>query len=400
MASTDTVNTALEQAKTANSSLLYVHLHSWNSSSLTPTVLSYFNLSMQGIGGPGNYFSQDKANWSHHSGMTASQSNLTNLKILISHLRDDSFSFIIADCGDGSCTNISAYNPEFGQAAGQVKSLANGFDGRAEPLFEQPGFQLEKLLILLGDKYRENIRYPMDKATTDTGEFLRAYFADHSVLSLRAYNPTQSDLGNFSRTDFSHITPSKKTVSLNGRRYFRSAGVYALPGQTFEVTRTDSATTSVNIFINTQRSASTKEFEGGKYIWPKYLQSKATPIAPGQTLQLTHPYGGPVQVDLGELGESISLSFSSIGLHPHWQGPEDDASFTEVMAKGDFDWAELATEQFEVHSQLDKMRNTLSNPKWSIGSTLASHSEEYVHNYPPCIGRFKRRQYRNSARNS
>lgn len=153
----------------------------------------------------------------------------------------------------------------------------------------------------------------MNMASSDTTKFLEAYFADHIQYNYRTFNPAQPDLGNFSRGDFSHITPSNRTVTLTSKGPFQSAGVYALPGQTFKVSRLDdNSTATTNIFINSLRSAASKPFSSNGYIRPKYLQSVRISLQPGETIQLTSPYGGPVQVGFsGESGLPTTLILST-----------------------------------------------------------------------------------------
>ncbi|NRA61715.1 MAG: RICIN domain-containing protein, partial [Psychrobium sp.] len=213
--------------------------------------------------------------------------------------------------------------------------------------------------------------------------------ADHTVYNSRTKTQTQADLGNFSRSDFTHVTPVNKRLSYTSKEIFRSAGVYALPGQTFSVTRNDSSDLTVAIFINTLRSSSTKEFEANKYNRPKFLQSVAIPIAPGETISLTSPYGGPVQLMFSANDLQVELDFTHIGLHPHWSSAADNAGFSAAMLAGNYDWAEVVTPNFEIHSQLEKMRTTLARDNVSNVEDLAAITEQYIHNYPHVLAGYQ-----------
>jgi hypothetical protein len=243
--------------------------------------------------------------------------------------------------------------------------------------------------VLLADYYRQSIRYPMNVSTTPANDFLQAYFADHLVYNSRQFNALQTDLGNFSRTDFSHVTPSSKTININSKVSFRSTGVYALPGQTMTIHRTDNSEVEVSVFINTQRSASTHEFEGNGYNRPKYLQSVAVSIEPGETISLNSPYGGPVQLKFSVNDKAVAITFSNIGQHPHWASAADDESFAEKMVAAEFDWAEIVTPNFEVHSQLSKMNSSLNNVNFPSAAEIAAGTEQYIHNFPHVLAGFK-----------
>ncbi|UUZ56309.1 hypothetical protein LP419_14490 [Massilia sp. H-1] len=65
-------------------------------------------------------------------------------------------------------------------------------------LFAQPGYELEKLLVLQGDKMRATVAYPVDK--TDKTRFLRAYYTDMTAYINRGSNGLAQNLGNFAPT--------------------------------------------------------------------------------------------------------------------------------------------------------------------------------------------------------
>ncbi|MCV6070595.1 hypothetical protein OFP26_34000, partial [Escherichia coli] len=88
------------------------------------------------------------------------------------------------------------------------------------------------------DHYRQTASFPMDKQSTGTTEFLKSYFADYVQYNSRRINPKQPNMGNFSRSEFgADVKRTDTTVNMESKRNFRSAGVYALPGETFTVTR-------------------------------------------------------------------------------------------------------------------------------------------------------------------
>ncbi|PKI14003.1 ImpA family metalloprotease [Colwellia sp. 12G3] len=385
-ASSEIALAALQSAQANDAALLYVHLHSWNSNALTVSILSQMNLIMQGSGGPGNYFSQDTATWDNYQQMLAAGWELNDIYQLVTDLKAKVFSFDISSC---ATTCDDAFNSDFKAIVQSLRISMNGFDRDKVDIFASELYQIEKLLVLLADFYRQSISYPMNVGTTPANEFLQAYFADHLVYNTRDFNMLQKDLGNFSRTDFSHVTPSSKTLNITSKVSFRSTGVYALPGQTMTISRTDNSEVDVSVFINTQRSASTHEFDGNGYNRPKYLQSVAVSIESGETITLNSPYGGPVQLKFSVNDKAVAINFSNIGQHPHWASASDNESFAEKMTAADFDWAEIVTPNFEIHSQLPKMNASLSNVYFPSAAEIAAGTEQYIHNFAHVLAGFQ-----------
>ncbi|PKG55934.1 ImpA family metalloprotease [Shewanella sp. GutDb-MelDb] len=385
--SIDTVAPLIAQIQSAKQPLLYMHLHSWNSVPLTQTVLNPMGFSMQGPGGPGNYFAQDKADWSSVNAMLKDHSALQSEQLWLSLFDSGNIDFTLANCASSCDDNFSN---DYQSALKQIKQNIQAFDSAKQDIFGLSDHKLYKLLTLLGDGYRHSIQYPMDVSSTDNLNYLKAYYADHSVYHFREFNLLPNDLGNFSRTDFSHITAVDMNVAINSKKGFRSAGVYALPGQTVKVTRTDNSKVRTWVFINTQRSGSTHEFAVNGYNRPKYLQSSRIEVKAGETIKLTSPYGGPLQVQFDQTDLAVALAFEHIGQHPYWRKGKNSEKFMQDLAAEQYDWAELATEHFEVHSRLDKMQKTMSHePLWDTPEKMEIAIMTQVHNYPHLLAGFK-----------
>ena len=220
----------------------------------------------------------------------------------------------------------------------------------------------------------------MDKSSTDTTAFFRSLYADYAVYNSRRINPVQADMGNFSRSDFSHVTAENKTVVMNAKPYFRSAGVYAIPGVTMSVTRTDNEPVTTKLFINSLRTGATHIFNNQGYNRPYLLQSQQIEIRPGETIEFTSSYGGPVQIAFNDKDMEVRFDFRQIGRHPHWRDPSDDQDFAQRLAAADYDWAEIATEGFEVHSRLPKLVASLEGSIWPLASDFANATMRYTHN--------------------
>ena len=369
----------VDAAQSRGASLLYVHQHSWNSVEVTQSLLARLGVTIQPPGGPGNYFSRDTASWSNVTEMLNQVGDLSSLRELATRARDDTFSFNISDCGEQGCDELEGYRREFGIGATRVRSLNRDLDQRGHSLFSAEGERLHKLLVVLGDLWRAQVRFPMDKTITPTLDFLKSYYADHAALLTRLTSPGQADLGNFSRSDFSHITPQDLTRTYVSKRPSRAAQVYALPGQTLRVTRLDQSEVQVSVQINSLRDGSTHPFKPGEYVRPKFLASAAVPLHVDQPLTLTSPHGGPVQLRFDRNDEEVTIAFEGVGQHPVWRDPSDDERFQTEIDASDYDWVEVITSHFEIHSTVEKINETLSNPLANTGSELESLIQTYHH---------------------
>ncbi len=54
---------------------------------------------------------------------------------------------------------------------------------------------MKKLLLLLADRYRQDVQYPMGKGVTERIDFLRSYYSDYVVYNSRNHNAAQPSLG-------------------------------------------------------------------------------------------------------------------------------------------------------------------------------------------------------------
>jgi hypothetical protein len=254
-------------------------------------------------------------------------------------------------------------------------------------LFKKDGYRMEKLMILVGDKLREKVVFPMDKVKTDDNDFIASLLADYSVYNSREINPAQKDMGNFSRSEFPNVKRINKTIKMTSKKWNRSTGFYALPGETFKVTRKDSSNLILKVFVNTIRFGSTHELKKDGYKRPTRLKTLLYELKPNQTVILTSCYGGPIELYMSKNELPIEVSFEHVAQHPYWSGKADDDTFTEGLKKGDFDWAEIATSGFEVHSTLEKMKESVS--QWGTAVNLAKMTQKYTSNYPHVLSGFK-----------
>jgi len=368
----------LEQALKQGTPILYIH-HNGDHRPLGKEIFSRLKVTFSGD----NYWPKlELANYDPSETINAPPKQISAIKTLITNFKNKHFDVDLSECETRSCPQESNTHEAFFAGAEAVKSTFNRYDREKFKLFEasSDAYRLNKLLILIADRFRQDVTFPMDKSTTDTTSFFKSLYADHAVYNSRDINPAQNDMGNFSRSDFSHITPETKTVTLNAKPHFRSAGVYAIPGVTMTVTRTDNQEVKTKLFINSLRTSATHIFSENKYNRPYQLQSEHIEIKPGETIEFKSSYGGPVQIEFDQKDQQVSFDFKQIGRHPHWRNASDDEDFAQRMAAGDYDWAEIATEGFEVHSRLPKLNTSFKENIWPLASDFANATMRYTHN--------------------
>ncbi|OZG74035.1 hypothetical protein BTA51_09695 [Hahella sp. CCB-MM4] len=384
----ETIADTVEQAMEAGVPVLYMHLDG-NLTSLGSKLFGLFNVTYQ----EDNYWKKLYLNgYDSRDHMGSIPDNVVKVNTMLNHFLQEDYSFDWSACEDEDCSAVSGLNSGFFEGAEEVRRIMTKLDESKTNIFKTSATsesRYEKVLALLGDYYRSTVSYPMDKESTDDMAFLKSLYADYAVYNYRNMNPVQTDMGNFSRSNFDHVTPVTKTITMESKRYFRAAGVYALPGQTVTVTRLDDAEVATSIFVNTQRSGATHQFQKDGYTRPKFLQTPKFSVAPGETISFTSTYGGPIQIQFDTNGQTISLRFNNVGQHPFWNGEEDNDSFERALADGDYDWAELVTPGFEVHSKLEKMRESMRDDNWKTGAALAAGTMRYIHNFPHILAGFK-----------
>lgn len=384
----------VESLLTQGTSILYVH-HDGNLKPLGKALFELLNITYIGD----NYWR--KFGTTSFNVMDTYQTVPVDIEAqvaLLNRLDSNSFTVDLSQCDDKKCEPASLMDEQFYQAATSIKANVDSLDKSKKAIFSTDEFKYQKLQILLADKYRQDVVFPMNRTDTNTNVFLRSLFSDHVLFNNRTINAVQADLGSFSRSDFSHITPSTKQVSLTTRGGFQAAGVYMLPGKTVTITRNDDLAVSTTVFINTLRSASTHEFllKDG-YSRPKFIKSQAYSIGSGETLTLTSAYGGTLQIGFDTKTNQVSVdpeakvdfTFTGVGQHPVWRTNSDNQAFTAAVTENKYDWAEFITSNFQVHSKTDKMLKTITDPIWSDLSLLATTTQKYTHGYEKALGGFE-----------
>ena len=378
------IRQSIETAMQNGVPVMYVH-HDGNLKPLGAELFDLFKVNYRGD----NYWARPLISGLNPAEFyNAVPEKIEQANALFTGFSDQSFNFDFSDCSGRSCPDGHDYNTQFKSAVDGLKSDIDKWDISNESLFDQDDRRLEKLFVLLADHWRGDARFPKDKSTSSQVEFLKSLYADHVAHIRRDLNPAQSDLGDYSRSDFSHVTPGDQTVSMTTRKNYRSAGVYALPGQTLTVRRTDNSDVATSVQINSIRNASIHHFDDNGYVRPVHSGASARiPIASGETLHLTSPYGGPVHLYFDKTGVDVSFEFTNIGHHPYWRSAEDNAAFSADLTANDYDWAEFATEYFEITGKNSRMESSMSHDfVQGDAEELARLINRYHHDIPRYLG--------------
>ena len=396
------IQTLLPKVVTQATPVLYLH-DSWGTNSLADTIASFFGIAFPYAG---NYWDNDAASWQNVSLMQRSffeNFGYESIDTMLHHFQDQDYNFDWGKCkkSDGTmdengdeCSAVVGLKSQFHDGASKVKNLMSLLDRQKKDIFKTRNYRLQKLLALLGDKFRQDIVFPMDKVTTDDTTFMKSYYADHAVYNYRTINPVQPDMGNFSRSDFSDITPTTKTVHMTTKNPFRAAGVYVLPNKTVKITRLDdNHSVATKVFINSLRSGATHQYQKNGYKRPKYLQSTHIEVKPHESIYMTSPYGGPLEIAFNKNGAKVSFKIENIGVHPVWSefdtNPDKDGDFMAALDADKYDWAEIVTSAFEVHSTRDKMLDSIHNFRWGSASALAEATKTYASSNPMSLAGYK-----------
>jgi hypothetical protein len=381
-------------------------MKSWPIRDISKEVAKYFDFIFMY---PGNFYQKDLANWSNLAEMEEKIDEylgLNDLKIVLNHLKKRDFNFDWEKCyrfasggkiydstGD-RCEEVPTINSDFFDGARVAKEILNDLDSDKVELFKQNGAKLWKLLVLLGDKLREDVSFPMDKITTPQIRFFESLFSEYLLYNYRDINPVQKDLGNFSRSSFDGVKRENLKREIITKSPFRSAGLYILPGETVIIKRTDAnSKVETNIFINSIRDGATHIYQKDGYNRPRFLSSIRYPITSGESIKITSAYGGILFIGASKDNEKVSFEFENVAQHPvwaYWMSDSQKAKFEQDLANNRFDWAEVITPNFELHSKIDKMIESLNHEFWRGDvDTFINAINTYTSNYPYSLAGFQ-----------
>lgn len=338
--------------------------------------LAYFNLkwSWYGEATIGNF-----ENTSQICDLTLSSSAINKT---VQNLHNNALNFNYTDtacpsnvgkvtCDENKLLNANGktLGEEFTNGAKGVKNILASYDNRGVNLFKSDDETIIKLAVLLADKYRANISYPMDKVSTDESIFYKSLFADYTVHYMRDNNPVQPNLGDYT-TNLSAIralTTLNESLTLTPTPYseWTSSLVYAPPAKMVTVKRTDNSTNVIKIRINMLREDSSRIWNSNHYTRPKFMTSAEITLEKDKEYNLSTPYGGAIYVysqGVEVNAQPFTLEFKGILKHPTLSNFDNEsiAKFMNELENSPFDWVDIKTPFVEIHSLKSKMREAFS----------------------------------------
>ena len=312
---------------------------------------------------------------------------VANTEALITGIEAGTLDYDLSVCtGVVECPENQEFNEQTRRSLNGVRGIVHGVDtNKLNPFDPVKQNRFLAALLLTGDYYRSLTKFPMPKASTPSTEIIRAIFGENSAVMSRKFNPAMPDLGTYSRTEFVDGLLTDATLSMVSAEPFKTSGLYALPGETVTVTRIDSERTWVFLQVQSLKEDSGQPFrtiDGTEYNRPARISSNQIRVDPGETVEFTSVFGGPIHLYFNTDGQEVELEFENIAEHPVWRGAEDNEKFLIDLAADQFDWAELATPHFEVHSTAEKMRESLANAKYDGPGDIAEAINDYLRAWP------------------
>ncbi|ADN77311.1 conserved hypothetical protein [Ferrimonas balearica DSM 9799] len=348
-----------------------------------------------GLAVSGNYWSKLNANDLEIAALQASDPINQQVDTLLLSLRSGQFdTAVLAPCESNllhcnDATFVSAF-----------KGGADWFHGAARALDEQglSAFGLEqmdilKAALLLADKYRAGIDYPIDwQAQT---EWQQAMFADWLVNYARAGNPAQPDLGEFVKDrsqvlkgEVAHYaypdtTSQRQTISVPYRNQWTSTGWYALPGQTITLTRHDTSDAQVTVKLNYHRTNTNRAFSRKILAAPLELATQRLPVAPGQSVRFSSPYGGPIYLHIEGADGALSTDIHASGIVHHpaildFSQPEQIRTFNQRYADTELPHIDLRSPAAEQHLRRDRFSGALGGVTPDVSALLNSVVNDHI----------------------
>nr|WP_320126824.1 ImpA family metalloprotease [uncultured Shewanella sp.] len=388
------IKAAIAKAKAAGIPLLLSNYWRNQSPMLSPLYLE------MGLSTSGNYWSKLNANDLNVTDILAEDTALTKVNNLLGKLNEASFdTSVLNDCTGNylSCNAAAAFVESFKAGADWYRANAETLDNNAIDVFTKADFPLMKAGLLLADKYRSEIDYPI--AYSEFAQWQRALFADWTVSYARAHNLAQPDLGeyvtdraNLSKGSNAHyVYPAtvseRKIISVPYAGQWTTTGWYALPGQTIKLTRLDSSAANVEIKLNYHRRNTNRAYEQKIYRSPLELAQQRLRLAQGQSIEFSSPYGGPIYLYIngeasgGNGALSVDVNVEHVAKHPtimDFSNPVEIAAFKDLIQNTELPHVDLRTDGAEQHLRRDRFLNAIGGNVPDVNALLKSIVDDHI----------------------
>ena len=342
----------------------------------------------------GNYWSKLNASQLASATILAADTQLAAVDALLAQLRSGQFDMSWIDgCSSNflDC-NTSPFLEHFRNAADWLRSAVVTLDQGGRNAFALADADLLKAALLLADKYRSQIDYPI--SWQEPTAWQQALFADWLVNYARPNNPAQPDLGEFvtdrnqvlKGSAASYAFPAtgteRKTIGVPYPGQWTTTGWYVLPGQTVTLTRHDSGPATVEVKLNYHRRNTNRAYEQKIYRAPLELATQRLRLEPGASLSFSSPYGGPLYLALsgGSGALSTDVSASGITWHPSitdFSDANQIQTFQNRLAQTELPHIDLRSDGAEQHLRRDRLTNAIAT-NGDIASLLRSIADDHI----------------------
>ncbi len=384
------IELSIAKAKEAGIPILLSNYRREASPLLSPLYLD------MGLSTSGNYWSKLKASDLEVISISNLDPKLMAVYTLLSNLKDSNFNTeILSPCTTNyiNCTNSNDFNLQFKDGADWLKQAAITFDKSGASPFSRNDADLLTASLLLADKYRESIDYPIQ--WDEHKAWQQALFSDWVVSYSRFKNLPQPDLGeyvtnaknvvkgNFAHYAYPDVTNDVRSISVPYNKQWTTTGWYALPGQPITLKRTDTSDTSVIVRLNYHRSNTNRAYEQKLYRGPLELHSYRLPLNKGGAVTFSSPYGGPIYLYLEGANEALKVEVSASGVthHPTIMDFNDEAQirdFNERLDKTELPHVDLRSEVAEQHMRRDRFTAAIRGSYTDTNALLESISRDHI----------------------
>lgn len=383
------IQAAIAKAKAVGIPLLLSNYWRNESPLLSPLYLE------MGLSTAGNYWSKLNADNLSVSTILAEDKTLGDVEKLLANLREQRFDTqVLTDCtGNYLSCNVPAFVDAFKAGADWYRNNAETLDINSIDVFSRPNFSLMKAGLLLADKYRSEIDYPI--AYSEYAQWQQALFADWTVSYARVHNLAQPDLGeyvtdsaNLSKGSNAHYAypatvSERKTISVPYTGQWTTTGWYALPGQTIKLTRLDSSAANVEIKLNYHRRNTNRAYEQKVYRAPLELAQQRLRLAQGQSIEFSTPYGGPIYLYISgsEGALSVDVHAQNVAKHPSimdFSNPAEVTAFNDKIQNTELPHVDLRTDGAEQHLRRDRFMNAIGGNVPDVNALLNSIVNDHI----------------------
>ncbi|NMH66941.1 ImpA family metalloprotease [Shewanella salipaludis] len=348
-----------------------------------------------GLTTAGNYWSKLQASDLSIESIKAEDAALARVKALLGDLREGRFDTSVLDGCSGNYLgcNSTAFVDAFKAGADWYRAGAETLDNQAIDVFAEANFSLLKAGLLLADKYRSQIDYPI--AYGEHGAWQQALFADWTVSYARPHNLAQPDLGEFvtdknnlakgSNAHYSYpaTVTERQRIGVPYAGQWTSTGWYALPGQRIKLTRHDSGAADVKIKLNYHRRNTNRAYQQKIYRGPLELAQQRLPLGRGASIEFSSPYGGPIYLYLsgGNTALSVDVTAENVAKHPSimdFSDPAEIAAFNDRIQNTELPHVDLRTDGAEQHLRRDRFMNAIGGKIVDVNALLGSIVDDHI----------------------